>query len=147
LLQLNELDEFRHSAYENAKLYKKRAKKWHDIKIASRVFEPGQKVLLFNSRLKLFPEKLKSRWSRPFVVTKVLPYGHVELQDRNSDSKFIVNGQRKKHYLGDELLLLNFIIRVIILFLIINQLQLNHSKQASIFKIKLIESLIKIIKP
>ncbi|XP_020963533.1 uncharacterized protein LOC110265099 [Arachis ipaensis] len=59
LLQLNELDEFRNSAYENAKIYKENTKKWHDKKIATRVFEPGQKVLLFNSRLKLFPGKLK----------------------------------------------------------------------------------------
>ncbi|XP_025630209.1 uncharacterized protein [Arachis hypogaea] len=103
LLQLNALDEFRHSAYENAKLYKEKAKKWHDKKIASRVFKPDQKVLLLNSRLKLFFGKLKSRWSRPFVVTRVSPYGHVELQDRNSDNKFIVNGQRVKHYLGDEI--------------------------------------------
>ncbi|XP_057720018.1 uncharacterized protein LOC130934469 [Arachis stenosperma] len=103
LLQLNELDEFKHFAYENVKLYKERAKKWHDRKIASRVFEPRQKVLLFNSRLKLFLGKLKSRWSGPFLATGVSPYGHVELQDRNLDSKFIVNGQRVKHYLGDEI--------------------------------------------
>ncbi|XP_016163386.1 uncharacterized protein LOC107605943 [Arachis ipaensis] len=92
LLQLSELDEFRHSSYENAKLYKEKAKKWHDRKIASRVFEPGQKVLLFNSQLKLFLGKLKLRWSGPFFVIGVSPYGHVELQDRNSDNKFIVNG-------------------------------------------------------
>ncbi|XP_057746841.1 uncharacterized protein LOC130966098 [Arachis stenosperma] len=49
LLQLNELDEFRNSAYENANLYKEKTKKWHDKKIATRVFDPGQKVLLFNS--------------------------------------------------------------------------------------------------
>ncbi|XP_016164875.1 uncharacterized protein LOC107607428 [Arachis ipaensis] len=59
LFQLNELDEFKNSAYENAKIYKENTKKWHDKKIATRVFEPGQKVLLFNSRLKLFPGKLK----------------------------------------------------------------------------------------
>ncbi|XP_016206626.1 uncharacterized protein LOC107647002 [Arachis ipaensis] len=67
MLQLNELDEFRYSAYENAKLYKERTKLLHDKKIAIRVFEPGQRVLLYNSRLKFFPGKLKSRWSGPFV--------------------------------------------------------------------------------
>ncbi|XP_015939929.1 uncharacterized protein LOC107465468 [Arachis duranensis] len=70
MLQLNELNEFRYSAYENAKLYKKRTKLWHDKNIAIRVFEPGQKVLLFNSRLKLFLGKLKSWWSGPFVVIR-----------------------------------------------------------------------------
>ena len=79
MLQLNELDEFRYSAYENAKLYKERTKLLHDKKIAIRVFEPGQRVLLYNSRLKLFPGKLKSRWSGPFVVTRASPYGHVEI--------------------------------------------------------------------
>ncbi|XP_057747062.1 uncharacterized protein LOC130966294 [Arachis stenosperma] len=80
MLQLNELDEFRYSAYENAKLYKERTKLLHDKKIAIRVFESGQRVLLYNSKLKFFPGKLKSRWSGPFVVTRASPYGHVEIQ-------------------------------------------------------------------
>ena len=61
LLQLNEVDEFRHEAYENAKRYKERTKAWHDKYIVRKEFESGQQVLLFNSRLKLFPRKLKSR--------------------------------------------------------------------------------------
>ena len=68
MLQLNELDEFRYSAFENAKIYKEKAKRWHDKKLSSRVFEAGQKVLLFNSRLRLFPGKLKSRWKGPYVI-------------------------------------------------------------------------------
>ncbi|XP_015960793.1 uncharacterized protein LOC107484770 [Arachis duranensis] len=71
MLQIQELEEFRAEAYENAKIYKERAKKKHDSNIAPRKFEEGQKVLLYNSRLKLFPGKLKSRWSGPFLVTKV----------------------------------------------------------------------------
>nr|XP_009794711.1 PREDICTED: uncharacterized protein LOC104241466 [Nicotiana sylvestris] len=78
LLQLNELDEFRLHAYENAKLYKEKTNRWHDKNIQHREFEPGQEVLLFNSRLKLFPGKLKSRWSGPFVVVSVKPHGAVE---------------------------------------------------------------------
>ncbi|KAL1290799.1 hypothetical protein AAHE18_20G155500 [Arachis hypogaea] len=69
------------------------------VKLSSRIFEPAQKVLLFNSRLRLFPGKLKSRWRGPYVITSVSPYGYVELQDIDSDKKFIVNGQRIKHYL------------------------------------------------
>ena len=59
LLQLNELDDLRFFSYENAKLYKEKTKPWHDRRIKQQVIEPGQQVLLFNSRLKLFPGKLK----------------------------------------------------------------------------------------
>ena len=61
LLQLNEIKEFRNEAYENAKLYKEKTKMWHDKQIVRREFKKGQKVLLFNSRLRLFPGKLRSR--------------------------------------------------------------------------------------
>ena len=81
LLQLNELEEFRMNAYENAKLYKEKTKKWHDKHIEDKTFVPGQLVLLFNSRLKLFPGKLKSRWSGPFRVVEVFPHGAVEVED------------------------------------------------------------------
>ena len=101
LIQLNELDEFRLQAYENSKLYKEKVKRWHDKRIMSRTFEPGQQVLLFNSRLKLFPGKLKSRWSGPFTIATVFPHGAVELQDDKSGRKFLVNGQRVKHYWGN----------------------------------------------
>ena len=78
LLQLNELDEFRREAYENAKIYKEKTKVWHDKGLNRKEFEPGQQVLLFNSRLKLFLGKLKSRWTGPYTVVKVFPYRAVE---------------------------------------------------------------------
>ncbi|XP_062086359.1 uncharacterized protein LOC133792467 [Humulus lupulus] len=99
-LQLNELEEMRLFSYENAKLYKEKTKRWHDQKIQARVFEKGQKVLLFNSRLKLFPGKLKSRWSGPFTVVQVYPFGAIEVREDQSGREFKVNGQRLKHYLG-----------------------------------------------
>ena len=68
LLQLNELDEFRFLAYENTKLFKEKTKRWHDAHILKKEFKVGDLVLLFNSRLKLFPSKLRSRWSGPFKV-------------------------------------------------------------------------------
>ncbi|XP_024027705.1 uncharacterized protein LOC112093457 [Morus notabilis] len=101
LLQLNELEEIRNEAYENARIYKERTKHWHDKRILRRNFIPGEKVLLFNSRLKLFPGKLKSRWSGPFTVTKVFPFGAVEIQ-RGDEPAFKVNGQRLKHYFEGE---------------------------------------------
>ncbi|XP_073057326.1 uncharacterized protein [Primulina eburnea] len=101
LLQLNEMEEFRNEAYENAKIYKEKTKKWHDNHIMHRNFEPGQEVMLFNSRLKLFHGKLKSRWSGPFTIESVQPYGAIELKC-NDGRTFKVNGQRIKHYYGTE---------------------------------------------
>ncbi|XP_070008744.1 uncharacterized protein [Nicotiana sylvestris] len=100
LMQLNELDEFRLHSYENAKLYKEKTKIWHDKHIKPRHFEPGQQVLLFNYRLRLFPGKLKSRWSGPFEVVRVTPYGAIELRALNGERKFLVNGHRVNHYWG-----------------------------------------------
>ncbi|XP_021850487.1 uncharacterized protein [Spinacia oleracea] len=81
LLQLNELDEFRLQAYDSARIYKEKTKRWHDSHILQREFAVGDKVLLFNSRLKLFPGKLKSRWSGPFIVTMVSKFGSVEVEN------------------------------------------------------------------
>ena len=79
MLQLSELDEFRNEAYENARIYKEKMKAWPEKHIVRKEFKPGQQVLLFNSRLKLFPDKLKSKWSGPFTVVQVFPYGGVEI--------------------------------------------------------------------
>nr|GEV77833.1 reverse transcriptase domain-containing protein [Tanacetum cinerariifolium] len=68
-LQLNELNELRDQAYENSLIYKERTKKLHDSKIKNRIFNVGDQVLLFNSRLKIFSGKLKTRWSGPFTIT------------------------------------------------------------------------------
>ena len=99
LLQLNELDEFQHKAYENAKIYKQRTKAWHDKHIVRKEYEPGQQVLRFNSWLKLFLGKLKSRWSGPYVTTQVFPYGSVELSYPEMGN-FKVDGQCLKPYFG-----------------------------------------------
>nr|GEZ66866.1 reverse transcriptase domain-containing protein [Tanacetum cinerariifolium] len=69
LLQLNELNELRDQAYENSLIYKERTKKLHDSKIKNRIFNVGDQVLLFNSCLKIFSGKLKTRWSGPFTIT------------------------------------------------------------------------------
>ncbi|XP_050238371.1 uncharacterized protein LOC126687861 [Mercurialis annua] len=99
LLQLNELDEFRLDAYENAKLYKERTKKWHDAHISPKSFEVGAFVLLYNSRLRLFPGKLKSRWSGPYKIRHVAVHGAIELENQKGET-FKVNGNRCKPYLG-----------------------------------------------
>nr|GEX07373.1 hypothetical protein [Tanacetum cinerariifolium] len=62
-LQINELDEIRLDAYESSISYKERIKRWYDKCIkAPPNYERGDKLVLFNLRLSLFPEKLKSRW-------------------------------------------------------------------------------------
>nr|GEU91125.1 reverse transcriptase domain-containing protein [Tanacetum cinerariifolium] len=96
-LQLNELNELRDQAYENSLIYKERTKKLHDSKIKNCIFNVGDQVLLFNSHLKIFSGKLKTRWSGPFTITQVFPYGTVELSQPNGPN-FKVNGHRVKHY-------------------------------------------------
>ena len=99
---MNELDEIRLRSYENAKIYKEKTKRLHDLKISKRSFEVGQQVLLFNSRLKLFPGKLRSKWSGPFEIVEVYPSGAVKIMTRTGE--MVVNGHRLKHYLGNEVL-------------------------------------------
>ncbi|GKE58256.1 reverse transcriptase domain-containing protein, partial [Tanacetum coccineum] len=101
-LQLNELNELCDQAYENSLIYKEMTKKLHDSKIKNRIFNVGDRVLLFNSRLKIFSRKLKTRWSGPFTITKVFPYGTIELSQPDGPN-FKVNGHRVKHYFRGDL--------------------------------------------
>nr|GEV79531.1 reverse transcriptase domain-containing protein [Tanacetum cinerariifolium] len=100
-LQLNELNELLDQAYENSLIYKERTKKLHDSKIKKRIFNVGDRVLLFNSRLKIFSGKLKTHWFGPFTITKVFPYGTVELSQPDGPN-FKVNGHCVKHYFGGD---------------------------------------------
>nr|GEV03889.1 hypothetical protein [Tanacetum cinerariifolium] len=100
--QLNELNELRDQAYENYLIHKEKTKRLHDSKINDRVFNIGDRVLQFNSRLKIFSGNLKSRWSGPFTVSHVFPYGTVELSQLDR-ANFKVNGHRLKHYFGDDI--------------------------------------------
>ena len=96
---MNELDELRHESYENARIYKEKMKNFHDKHISRKMFEPNQKVWLFNFKLKLFLGKLRSRWDGPFIVNTVFPYGAIEIRDPKSGNLFKVNGQRLKPYI------------------------------------------------
>ncbi|GKF51952.1 reverse transcriptase domain-containing protein [Tanacetum coccineum] len=100
-LQLNELNELRDQAYENSLIYKERTKKLHYSKIKNHIFNVGDQVLLFNSRLKIFSGKLKTRCSDPFTITEVFPYGTAKLS--HSDGlNFKVNCHRLKYYFGGD---------------------------------------------
>ncbi|GJY47417.1 reverse transcriptase domain-containing protein [Tanacetum coccineum] len=101
-IQLNELNELRDQAYENSLIYKERTKKLHDSKIKNHIFNVGDRVLLFNSCLKIFSGKLKTRWSGPFTITKVFPYRTIELPQPDGPN-FKVNGHRVKHYFEGDL--------------------------------------------
>ena len=97
-LQLQEFEEIRNEAYENAVIYKEKSKIFHDQQVSKKSFVVGQKVLLYHSRLKLFSGKLRSRWIGPFVVSHVFYYGAVEIQNFKTEKKFVVNGHRLKPY-------------------------------------------------
>nr|GEZ17608.1 DNA-directed DNA polymerase [Tanacetum cinerariifolium] len=84
-------------AYENYVIYKERTKKLHESNIKNRIFNVGDQVLLFNSRLKIFSGKLKTLWSGPFTITRIFPYDTIELSQPNG-LNFKVNGHRVKHY-------------------------------------------------
>ena len=69
----------------------------------SKQFEVEQKVLLYNSRFRLFPAKFKSRWSDPFEVIQVFRDGAVKITSERNEN-FKVNGQRLKTYLTGEII-------------------------------------------
>ena len=96
-LQLNELEEIRNDAYESSRIYKDKTKAMHDRMISRKTFEIGQKVL-FNARLKLFPDKLRSRWIGPYVITNVFGHGAISIKSLETGKKCKVNGHRLKHY-------------------------------------------------
>ena len=103
-MQISELEELRNEAYENAKIMKDRVKVFHDKFIMrKKTFVQGQKVLLYNSRLHLFPGKLKSRWTGPFIVKTVFPHGAIEIYDPKNRNVFKVNGQHLKPFLDSVL--------------------------------------------
>ena len=98
-LQLSELEEWRNKAYHSAKIYKEKTKKWHDKRIKQKEFKPGDKVLLFNSRIKLFGHgKLRSKWEGPYTVIDIASHGAITLQD-DEGKTFKVNSHRLKIFL------------------------------------------------
>ncbi|RDX96705.1 hypothetical protein CR513_20614, partial [Mucuna pruriens] len=78
-------------AYEKSNIYQKKVKCYHDNMTLWKEFKVGQKVLLFNSHLKLIAGKLHSEWDGPFVITNVFPYGVVEIRNEAIDKTFKVN--------------------------------------------------------
>jgi hypothetical protein len=92
------LKEIQNDGYKNARIYKEKTKSLHDRMLTRKEFHVGDKVLLYHSRLKLFPRKLRSRWIGPFVVSNVFPYGAVEITSLETNKVLKVNGHRLKPF-------------------------------------------------
>ncbi|KAI5313077.1 hypothetical protein L3X38_042251 [Prunus dulcis] len=87
------------SFYDSYRIYKERTKAFHDNQILWKEFQPGQKVMLFSSRLKLFLGKSNSRWTRPYLVTQVFPHRTVEITNEAKENAFKVSSHRLKPYM------------------------------------------------
>ena len=81
---------------------KDKLKKWHDQLIARKNFKQGDQVLLYDSKLHLFPGKLKSRLIGPFIIHQAYPNGSVDMLNPNDNRVFKVNGQRVKPYAAQD---------------------------------------------
>ena len=112
-LDLNEMEKLINDAYINSKISKEKLKRWHDQLISCKDFRKGQRLLLYDSKLHIFPGKLKSRWIGPFTTHQVHSNGVVELLNSNNTESFKVNGHRLKPFVEpfchdkEEFILLN----------------------------------------
>ena len=105
-MQLQEFEEIHLEAYDTSVIYKGKAKAFHDTRLSRKEFQVGEKVLLFNSKLRLFLSKLNFRWLGPFMVVKTYPHGAVRIKSFATNKIFEVNGHRLKHfYEGDQVCL------------------------------------------
>ncbi|XP_028798803.1 uncharacterized protein LOC114754198 [Neltuma alba] len=94
-LQIQELEELCLEGYENSCLYKERTKILHDKGILRKVFQEGDKVLLYKARFK--QGKLHARWDGPFVVLKAHNFGMIEILDEQTGHVHKVNRHLIKH--------------------------------------------------
>ena len=97
---MNDLEELQNEAFENSRLAKLRMKELHDWYIVRKSFHEGQNILMYDSRLHLFPGKLKSRWTRPFVIRSISAFGAIEIKNLDSGQRLTVNEHRLKPYQG-----------------------------------------------
>ena len=89
-----------HQAYENAKLFKEKVKRWHAKRIQKREFNVADYVLLFNSRLRFFAGKRLSKWEGPYAIEEVYRSGAIKTNNFKGTSSRVVNDQRIKHYIS-----------------------------------------------
>ena len=101
-MNLTSLDEWRSEAYESAKMFKEKVKKWHDKRILKREFNVGDKVLLYRSRFRFSPGKLLSKWEGPYHIEEVYRSGAIKINNFEGTKPHVVNGQRLKHYMAGD---------------------------------------------
>ena len=90
-LDLHEIEELRNEANMNSKIAKNKLKRLHYQIILRKEFQ-GQKVLLNDSKLHIFPKKLKSRWNDPYLVYKVHSKEVIESVNSKGGNVFKING-------------------------------------------------------
>ena len=95
-----ELEELKHKADENTKLYNERTKTDHDKNHAKKEFHVGQKVWTYKSRLWLLLGKFKYKWFGPCVIIDMFLHGALEVHSPQKNQTFKVNGHRVKPYIG-----------------------------------------------
>src|SRR3954469_23703600 len=100
LMNLTSLDEWRSEAYESAKMFKEKVKKWHDKRILKHEFNVGDNFLLFRSRFRFSPGKLLSIWEGPFHIEEVYRSSAIKINNFEGTKPQVVNGQRLKHYMA-----------------------------------------------
>ena len=66
--------------------------------ITGKNFNKGEQVLLYDSKLHLFPGNLKSWWTGPFIVQRAHPNDSIDLLNPNDNRVIKVNGLRVKPY-------------------------------------------------
>ena len=93
------LEEIRNDAYDHVKHHKAKMRAKHDQGILRRKLKTRQKVLLYDSRLHLFPNMLRTRWTGPFIIAKIYPHGATELTNPKNGKIFKVNGHWLKPFL------------------------------------------------
>ena len=92
------MEELRNDGYNNSNIAKQRLKRWHDQLVSHKEFQKRQRVLLYDSKLHIFPRKLKSRWIGPFTIQQVHSNEVVELLNSNNTGSFKVNGHCLKPF-------------------------------------------------
>ena len=97
---LNELEAYRNKSYECLCDAREKHKFYHDKLVLQREFKQDEKMLLYDSKLYIFPGKLRSRGNGPYVIKEVFPYGTMTIKILKIGSEFRVNGQRLKHFIG-----------------------------------------------
>ena len=100
LFDISSLDELRTQAYENAKLFKEKVKRWHDKRIQKCEFKVGEYVFLYNSRFRFFARKVLSKCEDPYVIEEVYRSGAIKINNAEGTNPKVVNGQQIKHHIS-----------------------------------------------